>query len=179
MNKSMKISITAFAVLIGTIAVQMPSYAASSKTPIIPVLKNPIVNTSTKVGFTILAAQVEDNTNPKNGVDISDRLALKVRNTSSKAISSFEIYYTMVDRVTKSSESYYQKLSNFSIPANSIGYIDFDNAKGFGHFPENKYSIYRNSKNKVSFKIELSALGLKPAYARAMKSKGTTEDPNG
>lgn len=165
--------------LLSLVASPIPSYAATSQSLTIPVTKNPIVNKSTNIGFTIVNAQVQDNTDPKSGKPIPDRLALKVRNISSKAISIFEIFYTMKDQVTKVSESYYQKLSNFSIPKNSTGYIAFDNTKNYGHFPENKYSIYRNSNNEVKFTIELSSKGFKPQLAVALKAKGTTENPNG
>jgi hypothetical protein len=165
--------------LVGLISSPMPTFAASSAGLVIPVTKNPIVNKSKNVGFSILSAQVQDNTDPKNGKPIADRLALKMRNTTTKAISTFVIYYTMIDQVTKASESYYQKLPHFSIPAKSVGYIAFDNAKGVGHFPENNYSIYRSSKNEVKFTIELSASGFKPQMITVLKAKGTTENPNG
>lgn len=167
------------ALLIGLVATPMASYAGSGQSFVIPVTKNPIVNKSTKAGFSIISAQVQDNTDPKSGKAIPDRLAVKVRNTSDKAISTFVIYYTMVDQVTKVSESYYQKLTNFSIPAKAVGYIAFDNLKGYGHYPENKYSIYRNSNNAVKFSIELSASGFKPQLTTISKDKGTTENPNG
>ena len=177
--KSKKSILIPIALVVGLMSSSTPSFAASTTTLVIPVTKNPIVNKSKGVGFAILSAQVQDNTDPKNGTPIADRLALKVRNTTKKAITTFEIYYTMFDTVTKTSESYYQRLKPFSIPANSIGYIAFDNAKGPGHFPENTYSIYRNSKNEVKFTIELSASGFKPQFTSALKAKGTTENPNG
>jgi hypothetical protein len=179
MKKVIKIKVIPVVLILGMVLSPIPSYATSSQSQTIPVTKNPIVNTSTKIGFTIVTAQVQDNTDPKSGKPIPDRLALKVRNTSAKAISAFEIYYTMINQITKASESYYQKLTNFSIPKKSIGYIAFDNTKNFGHFPENKYSIYRNSTNEVKFTIELSAKGFKPQMAVAIKAKGTTENPNG
>ena len=179
MKKSIKVKLIPVVLVVGLVSVPIPSYATYSQSQTIPVTKNPIVNTSTKIGFTIVAVQVQDNTDPRSGKPIPDRLALKVRNTSSKTISTFEIYYTMVDQVTKTSESYYQKLTNFSIPKKSTGYIAFDNTKNFGHFPENKYSIYRNSNNQIKFIIELSAKGYKPQAILALKAKGTTENPNG
>jgi hypothetical protein len=160
MKKSTKTLLVPLVLIGGLISSPMPSFAALSRTLVIPVTKNPIVNKSKKVGFTILSAQVQDN-------------------TDLKAISTFAIYYTMIDQVTKASESYYQKLVPFLIPAKSIGYIAFDNTKGLGHFPENTYSIYRNSKNEVKFIIELSATGFKPQLTKVLKAKGTTENPNG
>jgi hypothetical protein len=178
MKRSMKNALIPAILLVGIISSPIPAFAVSGQSLVIPVTKNPILNKSTKVGFTIISAQVQDNTDPKNGKPIADRLALRVRNTSAKKISTFVIYYMMVDQITKASESYYQKLTNFSISAKSIGYIAFDNAKGFGHFPENPYSIYRHSNNEVKFAIELSAAGFKPQLATVLKAKGTTENPN-
>jgi len=178
MKKTIKVLAISIGLVLGTVSTQISAHAVTNNATVRPVLKNPIMNTSSIVGFKIIKVLVQDNTDPKSGVAVSDRLAIRIRNTTAKTINSFEIFYTMVDQVTKRSESYYQKLTNFSIPANSMGYLDFDNSKGIGHFPENKYSIYRNSKNKVTFTIELSATGFKPMYATAVKAKGTTEDPN-
>lgn len=178
MSKKMNKKIALILISLVMVSSSGSSFGATGQPLVIPVLKNPIINNSTLVGFSILSVNVQDNTDPKSGKPIADRLDIRVRNSTAKAISSFNIFYTMVDQVTKASESYFQKLTHFSVRAKSIGYIAFDGAKGFGHFPENSYSIYRNSLNVVKFTIELSALGFKPQIAKATKDKGTTENPN-
>jgi len=53
--------------------------------------------------------------------------------------------------------------------------IYFDNQTSAGHYPENKYSLYRSSQNEVDFSIQVSAPGFKPATATAKKAAGTGE----
>lgn len=179
MKRTISSALLALILGVGTSLVPTSSFGAFNQGLTLPVTKNPIVNKGTKVGFTILSAQVQDNTDPKSKKAIPDRLALKVRNLLTKKLSNLEVFYTMKDQVTKASESYYQKLLNYSVQGKSVGYIYFDNFKGFGHFPENKFSIYRNSNNEVKFTIELSAVGFKPKFIVVTKAKGTTENPNG
>ena len=151
------------------------SQSPSASTVVVPVTNNPISNSSTVPGLSILKAEAENNIDPVSGKAIPDRLMLHVQNSSASLASGFEVYYTMTDVVTKASESYYFKLDAFSIKAKSSEYLYFDNQPGFGHFPENKFSIYRSSTNEVRFTIELSAQGLKPVTSTAIKSKGTGE----
>lgn len=155
------------------------SLAASTSTLDIPVTKNPITNIAKTKGISILKTWVQDNTDPTTKAPIADRLQIKLSNTTKSRISNLEIFYTMIDTVTKASESYYKKLIGFDLPAKTIKFIYFDNTKGPGHFSENQYSLYRHSNNEVTFKIEISAKGFAPQYARAIKAKGTTENPNG
>ena len=151
MSKNIKIAIVV--ALVGTGLILAPTLSNAATSPALgldlPVIKNPIVNKSKATGIKILQSWVQDNTDPKTGVPIADRLQLKVSNTSSTTITNLEVFYTMTDSVTKASESYYKKLTNFSLPAKRVSYIFFDNVKGVGHFSENKYSIYRNSNNEV------------------------------
>lgn len=151
------------------------SQTPSSDSVTVPVTSNPISNASTASGLLILKAEVENNLDPLTNKPIADRLIIHFQNKSSSEATGFEIFYTMTDVVTKASESYYFKLTGFSVRAKSSGYLYFDNKPGIGHFPENKFSIYRSSKNEVDFTIELSAHGLKPATSSAIKSKGTGE----
>lgn len=151
------------------------SQLANATPVIVPVTSNPISNTSTISGLSILKASVENNIDPLTNKPIADRLLVHVQNDGPSLATGFEIFYTMTDVVTKAAESYYFKLTGFSVPAKSAGYLYFDNKSGFGHFPENKFSIYRSSKNEVHFTVELSAQGLKPVYSTAIKSKGTGE----
>ena len=156
------------------------SPSGTSQTPsgtsvIVPVARNPISNGSTVSGLSILKAEVENNLDPLTNKPIADRLMIHVENGNATVATGFEIFYTMTDMVTKASESYYFKLTDFSIQPGSSGYLYFDNKPGIGHFPENKFSIYRSSKNEVDFIIELSAQGLKPVTSTAIKSKGTGE----
>ena len=143
--------------------------------PVVPVAKNPIINSSKVSGISIASAKVQDNIDPVTKKAITDRLLIAVVNKGTKAATGFEIYYTMTDSVTKASENYSLSLTGFTVKAGKTGYLNFDGKTGVGHFPENKFSIYRSSTNEVKFKIQISAKGYKIANSTAVKDKGTSE----
>jgi hypothetical protein len=142
---------------------------------LLPVAKNPIVNTSETPGLTITGAMVENNEDPVTKKALSDMLQITLENDSTAAMAGFEIYYLMTDVKTKKTEGYYQKLSGLTLSAGETKTIFFDNGTAAGHFLDNKYSLYRSSKNEVTFDIQVSAAGFKPAIGTAKKSVGTTE----
>jgi hypothetical protein len=144
---------------------------------VLPVTKNPIVNTSTKQGLQITSAMAENNVDPATNKDLGDRLQITIKNTSSETLSDLEIYYQMKDTTTQATEGYYQKLTGFSLAPGAEGTVYFDNETGVGHYPENKFSLYRTSANEVVFTIEVSAAGYAPAMGEAVKAVGTGENP--
>jgi hypothetical protein len=151
------------------------SASKTAVTQVLPVTSNPIQNTSAQSGLVIKSAAAEDNTDPATKQAIADRLQVTVQNTSAQTMSNMEVYYSMKDKKTGQVESYYQKLNGLQLAPNETKTIAFDGAAGVGHYPENKYSLYRSSQNQVDFTIEVSAPGFKPATATALKSAGTGE----
>ncbi|MHB8169869.1 MAG: hypothetical protein ACYDET_09600 [Thermoleophilia bacterium] len=151
------------------------STAGNGSGQILPVGSNPIKNSATASGLAIVAAEVENNVDPSTNNPIPDCLQIKVKNNSNQKMGNFEIYYSMSDSKTGAREGYYQKLYDLSLAPGQSQTIFFDNGKAPGHYPENKYSIYRSSKNEVRFSIELSTPGFRPATARANKGPGTGE----
>jgi len=149
--------------------------AATTNRQVLPITTNPITNTSQKPGLVITTAAVEDNADPATKKAISDRLQISLQNTSSQTMSSLEIYYEMKDIKTGAIEKYYQKLDGLQIAQGETKTVYFDNESGTGHYPENKYSLYRSSQNEVDFTIEVSAQGYKPTTSTAKKSVGTGE----
>lgn len=147
----------------------------SGSSQVLPVSANPIQNASTQAGLAITAAAVEDNADPVTKQAISDRLQITLHNTSTQAMSNMEIYYQMKDITTGQTEAYHQVLTGLQLSPNESKTIYFDNETGAGHYPENKYSLYRSSKNEVDFTIQVSAPGFKPATGTAKKSVGTGE----
>lgn len=152
-----------------------PTAATSTAGTVLPVTSNPIKNSSTTPGLSITSAMVEDNVDPATGTAMADRLQLTLKNATSKSLSGLEIFYQQKDGTTGKTESYYQKLDPLTLAPNSETTIYFDNQSGTGHYPENKFSIYRNSTSQVDFSIEASATGMKLAVATAKKSPGTGE----
>ena len=151
------------------------SGAIAANNPVVPVGKNPIVNTSKIAGISITSAMVQDNVDPKTKKAITDRLLVTVVNKASKPATGFEIFYSMTDSTTKATENYYLPLTGFTLKAGATGYLNFDGKAGVGHYPENKFSLYRSSTNEVKFNIQLSAKGYKIATSSAVKDKGTGE----
>ncbi|MCI4660067.1 hypothetical protein [Cryobacterium zhongshanensis] len=148
---------------------------ASGSSAVLPVTSNPIVNTSTTVGLTIVGAAVQDNIDPITKAAINDRLQLTLKNTGPTNLTGFEAFYTMTDATTKTSESYYQKLDGIQLDPGKETTVYFDNQSGPGHYPENAFSLYRSSKDKIDFAIQISAPGVKIATATAIKDAGTGE----
>jgi hypothetical protein len=148
---------------------------ATGGAAVLPVATNPIMNTSTVPGLTLVGAMAENNVDPATKQPTADRLQVQLKNTSSNPLSGFEIYYTMTEATTKKSESYYLPLTGLTLAAGAETTIFFDNQAGPNHFPENKFSIYRSSKNQVDFTIEVSAKGVAIAKGTAVKGAGTGE----
>jgi nitrogen regulatory protein PII-like uncharacterized protein len=142
---------------------------------VLPVKANPIQNTSEAAGLVITSVAAEDNADPVTNKPIADRLQITLKNTSTKQMSNLEIYYEMKDVKTGQQEAYYQALTGLQLAANESKTIYFDNESGAGHYPENKYSLYRSSQNEVDFTIQVSAPGFKIAPATTKKSAGTGE----
>jgi len=161
--------------LVVTTLVSGISGAIAANNPVVPVGKNPIVNTSKVAGISIISAMVQDNVDPKTKKAITDRLLITVVNKGSKPATGFEIFYSMTDSTTKATENYYLPLTGFTLKAGATGYLNFDGKAGVGHYPENKFSLYRSSTNEVKFNIQLSAKGYKIATSTAVKDKGTGE----
>ncbi|ADU49172.1 hypothetical protein [Intrasporangium calvum] len=148
---------------------------AGGTSVVLPVTANPIANTATDPTLQITYAAVEDNVDPSTKKAISDRLEITLKNTGTKPLTGFEIYYEMTDLTTGTKEGYYQKLDGLTVAAGTEQTIYFDNETGPGHYPENQFSIYRSSTNQVDFTIQVSASGAKIATGTATKSVGTGE----
>ncbi|MHB1324660.1 MAG: hypothetical protein ACYDGS_00630 [Thermoleophilia bacterium] len=182
----MKKNIIVVAAIIGVVAIgailmvsnrgsDTPVQSQNTTSQVLPVANDPIKNNATAPGLVIASAQVEDNVDPVTNQAIPDKLQLNLQNTSSQPMSNFEIYYRMTDSTTGASEGYYEKLGGLSLGPNETKTIFFDNQTAPNHYPENKYSIYRTSKNEVRVTIELSAPGFKLATGETKKSIGTSE----
>ena len=152
--------------------------STQGSTQVLPVAKNPIVNSATQEGLVITEAMAENNVDPVTGKDLTDRLQFTIKNTSTETLSDLEVFYQMTDSTTNKTEGYYQKLTGFSLAPGAEGTVYFDNESGAGHYPESKYSLYRTSANEVVISIEVSAAGYKPAMGQAVKAVGTGENPN-
>ena len=85
------------------------------------------------------------------------------------------ILLSMTETPSGKTESYYQKLDGLAIAPNKDATVYFDNESGEGHYPENKFSIYRTSPNEVKFVIEASAPGFAAARGTAVKEEGLEE----
>ena len=145
---------------------------------VLPVTANPIVNTSTAPGLTIVKMQVEDNVDPATGGDAPDHLEIALRNDSSAELSGFIVYYEITDLVTGAKEGYCSALTGFTIPAGGERAAHFDRTGAQDHFPDNEFSLFRASLNEMQFDIIVSANGVAPQTASVTKDAGGNEDPN-
>lgn len=171
------------AALAGCSAQAAPAGGAAAAAPpagvtVLPVAADPIKNTSTTPGLTIVSAAAENNVDA-SGAALTDRLQVTIGNTTDKPLTSLEMYYVETDKTTGKSEGYYQALTGLTLAAKSQTTINFDNGTAPGHYPENQFSLYRSSPNQVDFTIEVSAAGVQVARGTATKSAGTGEAVGG
>jgi hypothetical protein len=152
---------------------QVPKPVATQQ--VLPVKTNPIQNTATQPGLAITAIAVEDNVDPVTKQAIADNLQISLHNSSNTTMSNVDVFYQMKDVTTGQTEAYSQKLTGFQLAPNETKTIFFDNQTSPGHYPENKYSLYRSSKNEVHFTVTVSAPGFRVATAETKKSVGTSE----
>ena len=131
--------------------------------------------TGTKPGLILTDAKAEDNIDPQSKAAVPDRLQFNLTNTSTTPMTGLDIYYTMKDTKTGQAESYYQKLDGLTLAPGQKETIYLDNASGPGHYPENKYSLYRSSTNQVTITILAHATGYATATGAATKALGTGE----
>ena len=147
---------------------------AAIASAVLPVAVDPIQNSATAPGLTVSTVMLEDNTDP-SGTAIGDRLQFTIGNDTANTLSGLEVFYTMTDATTGAAESYYQPLDGLTVPAKGSVTVYFDNDAGAGHFPENKFSLYRSSLNQVDFVVEVSAPGVAVATGMGSKSAGAGE----
>ena len=118
---------------------------------------------------TINDKRVEDNAT-------ADHFEITLTNTGSSTLNSFDIYYTITDKVTNKVEGYYQKLTGLSINPSEKKTIHFDNlVTQSGHFYGNMNGLYGTSKNGLMFDVYLHNNGYTPMNFKVEKAKGTAE----
>lgn len=164
-----------------------PGAAGSTATPsatttsqasgaaVLPVAKNPIVNTSTTPGLTVTKVLVENNVDPATGKAVGDHLEIALKNSSAKPVDQVAVYYAISDAKTGASEGYYAKLTGVTIDPGATRVINFDEKVAVDHYPVNKYSLYYTDKNALVIDVTASAPGFKPATFSVKKDAGGAE----
>jgi hypothetical protein len=151
---------------------------ASADGIVLPVPSNPITNTSTAPGLTIVEVLVENNVDPATGGDAPDHLEIKLRNDSGSELTGFVVYYEITDLVTGAKEGYCSELAGFTIPAGGERNVHFDNSGAPDHFPDNEFSLYHSSLNEMQVDVTVSATGVALQTASVMKEAGGDENPD-
>ncbi|MEZ5079374.1 MAG: hypothetical protein R2878_01665 [Thermoleophilia bacterium] len=155
-----------------------PAAAATSPAAgarVLPVAKNPIVNTSSAPGLEIAKVLVENNVSAQTGKTVSDHLEVSLKNTTTKPLSGLELYYTISDPQTGASEGYFTRLTGLVIDPGATKTVNFDDTAGADHYPVNKYSLYYTDKNALVVDVTASAPGLKVATFTVKKDAGGAE----
>lgn len=117
----------------------------------------------------IVDCRVEDNAT-------ADHLEITMRNTGKEALTNFDIYFTITDKLDKSMEGYYVKLDGLTIQPNEKKTVHFDNEVDKpGHYYGNVYGLYGTSPNGLTFEIQLHASGYKPMDFSVDKAEGLAE----
>jgi hypothetical protein len=135
---------------------------------------NVIKNTSTISGLKIESGLVENNVD-KTGKIADDHLELVLKNSSTKDMNNFEVYYTVTDLVDSKKEGYYKKLIGLTLKAGETKTIHFDSNVGENHFGVNKDGLYFTGKNKMQFDVQISTPDFKVATIQIIKDAGGAE----
>lgn len=136
-----------------------------------PVVSEKLIEESSTVPLpvSIKDVRVEDNAT-------ADHLEIKLQNTSNQNLDHFDIYFTITDKKTNATESYYQVLSGLTLAANETKIIHFDNeVKTQDHFYGNMNGLYGTSANGLTFDINLHSEGYQVLQFSVDKSEGTAE----
>ncbi len=139
---------------------------------------NPIANSATGAGIQIVEARVEDNVNPTTKKDAPDHLEVQLKNLTDQTLSSFEVYYSILDTKTDKKEGYYLALTGFTLAPHETTSVHFDGGQGSGHFSENIYSSYRLSGDPKLFDVMISTPLYKPETRAIKKDAGGAEVPD-
>ncbi len=128
---------------------------------------NPINETSTTpLPISFQDVRVEDNAT-------ADHLEMTLKNTGTSTLDNFDIFYTITDKADGTVESYYMKLSGFTLAADETKTIHFDNLLDQpGHYYGNPNGLYGTSANGLIFNIELHNAGYQPLNTTVEKATG-------
>ncbi len=138
---------------------------------------NPITETSTTQGFAIGSILVENNVDAQ-GADAPDHLELSVTNTTTSAITNFDVYYTITDPATGQMQSYYRTLPGFTLNAGETKALHFDNTGQPDHYSVNPNSLYYTDMNALTVDVTLHAAGFAPQTTSVNKDPGGAEGGN-
>lgn len=145
---------------------------------ILPIAANPITNTATAPGLTIVQVLVENNVEPATGGDAADHLEIVLRNDSAAELGGFVVYYEITDLTSGAKEGYCSALAGFTIAPGAERTAHFDNTGQPDHFPDNDFSLYHQSLNEMQVDLMVSATGVAPQTATVMKEAGGAENPD-
>ena len=152
-----------------------PGTTAPSGGPVLPVVANPITNTSTIQALKIDSVLVENNVDAA-GKTASDHLEIALTNTGPTELTAFEVYYTFTDPTTNVTENYYTKLpADFTIPAGGQRIAHFDNTSAPDHFPVNEFSLYYTDTNALDVTVTVSATDTATQTTTLKKDAGGPE----
>ena len=128
---------------------------------------NPTNETSvTPLPVSIVDLRVEDNAT-------ADHLEMTLKNTGSTTLDSFDVYYTITDKLNGTVESYFVKLDGLSLAAGESKTIHFDNlVDQSGHYYGNPNGLYGTSANGLVFNIELHNAGYQLLDTPVEKDQG-------
>ncbi len=128
--------------------------------------------------FKITSVLVENNVNPATGKDAPDHLEILLRNTGTKDITDFSLYYTITDLVTNATQSYTVPLTGFVLKAGASTSVHVDVSGDPGHFRANPNSLYYQSQNEMRVDVTVSSPSHVTQTGTVKKDAGGAELPD-
>jgi hypothetical protein len=162
-------------VFISAALVAIAGCSTSSNGAVLPVDRNPIVNTATARTLAIDSVLVENNVDV-DGKAVDDHLEIALSNSGTTDLVGVQVFYSFVDQTTKRLENYYLLLpADFSVTAKGKRVIHFDKTSQRDHLPVNKFSSYYINTNEQQVTVVVSAAGAAPQTLTVTKDAGGAE----
>ncbi len=162
-------------VLISAALVGIAGCSTSSDGAVLPVDRNPIVNTATAQTLAIDSVLVENNVGP-DGKTADDHLEIALSNSGTTDLVGVEVFYSFTDQTRKTVENYYLLLPyGFFVPSKGKRVIHFDTTGQPDHFPVNKFSSYYINSNEQQVTVVVSAAAAAPQTLTVTKDAGGAE----
>jgi hypothetical protein len=143
---------------------------------------DPIQDPGKSGGPVIRSAKVEDNYDPRTKKDASDHLELEIRNPGTAEIQGIQVFYTIKDAKSGSTESYLRNLPGFQLKANATRVLHFevkgtpDSTAATDRFRANPNSMLYRTPTAKTITVKIATAGYAPSVKTVQKDEGGAEE---
>jgi hypothetical protein len=145
-------------------------------------IADPIPDSGKSGSPVIRSAKVEDNYDPRTKKDASDHLELEIRNPGTAEIQGLQVFYTIKDAKSGSTESYFRNLPAFQIKPGATRILHFevkgtpDSTAATDRFRANPNSMLYKTPTAKTVTVKIAATGSAPNVKTVQKDEGGAEE---